>query len=243
MIIIDPGHGGADPGAVGPSGTREADINLIISRKQQILLVTRGISAALTHEGPGRQPGADPNTDLNARARMIHQQRPEITISNHCNAAATTSARGMEIFHYPGHVAGRLLADRVYAELIQVCQSFGIPGRGIKSANFAMTREPARAGAAAILIEFAFISNPSEEKILTGATYQDQAAAAVMRGVLNYMGVENRQPSPWELMLKEAAEWVRQQEISDGSRPGDPITRGELFVILQALASRGAIKL
>ena len=57
------------------------------------------------------------------------------------------------------------------------------------------------------------------------------------------MGVENRQPSPWELMLKEAAEWVRQQEISDGSRPGDPITRGELFVILQALASRGAIKL
>ena len=243
MIIIDPGHGGADPGAVGPSGTREADINLIISRKQQILLVTRGISAALTHEGPGRQPGADPNTDLNARARMIHQQRPEITISNHCNAAATTSARGMEIFHYPGHVAGRLLAERVYSELIQVSQAYGIPGRGIKTANFAMTREPARIGSAAILIEYAFISNPTEEKTLNNPIYQDQAAAAVAKGVMNYMGSESRTPSPWELKLKEAAEWVKIKGISDGSRPNDPITRGELFVILQALARRGAIKL
>lgn len=242
MIYIDPGHGGTDPGAVGPAGTREAAINMMISRKLQAILTTRAISSRLTHSGEGAQPGSDPNTDLNARTALIRNQRPEVSISNHCNAAADRSARGIEIFYYPNHVAGRLLAERVYAELIQVSQAFGIPGRGIKTANFAMTREPSKIGAAAILIEFAFISNPGEEKTLCNATYQDQAAHAVVKGVLSYMGL-NTQPTQWEVKLQEAAEWVRTQGISDGSRPGDNITRGELFVILKTLADKGAIKL
>jgi len=248
MIIIDPGHGGPDPGAVGPAGTREAAINMMISRKLVEMIANQGyqgITAAMTHDGPGIQPGAAPNPELNARTRFIHAQKPEIVISNHCNAAASPSARGMEIFHYPDSVSGRLLAERVYPALIQVCQVYGIPGRGIKTANFAMTREPARAGAAGILIEYAFISNPAEEKILNDISFQDQAAAAVMRGVLAYMGVASKptEPTAWEKQQQTAAEWVRGVGISDGSRPGDPITRGELFVILQALASRGAIKL
>lgn len=243
MIYIDPGHGGTDPGAVGPAGTREAAINMMISRKLQAILTNRAISSRLTHSGEGAQPGSDPNSDLNARTAFIRNQRPEICISNHCNAAADRAARGIEIFYYPNHVYGRLLAERVYSELIQVSQAHGIPGRGIKTANFAMTREPARIGIPAILIEYAFISNPTEEKTLNNPIYQDQAAAAVAKGVMNYMGIESRTPSPWELKLKEAAEWVKIKGISDGSRPNDPITRGELFVILQALASRGAIKL
>jgi len=243
MIYIDPGHGGIDPGAIGPAGTREAVINMLITRRLQAILTARGVDCTLTHTGQGARPGSDPNTDLNARTAIIRNQRPEICISNHCNAAADRAARGIEIFYYPNHVAGRLLAERVYAELIQVSQAHGIPGRGIKTANFAMTREPARIGAAAILIEYAFISNPAEEKLLNSQSYQDQAAAAVAKGVLNYMGIESRTPSPWELKLKEAAEWVKIKEISDGSRPNDPITRGELFVILKALAAKGAINI
>ncbi len=243
MIYIDPGHGGADPGAVGAAGTREAVINMMITRRLQAILTARGVDCTLTHSGEGAQPGSDAGTDLNARTAIIRNQRPAVTISNHCNAAADRTAKGIEIFYYPNHVSGRLLAERVYSELIQVSQAHGIPGRGIKTANFAMTREPARIGAAAILIEYAFISNPAEEKLLNSQSYQDQAAAAVAKGVLNYMGIESRTPSPWELKLKEAAEWVKIKGISDGSRPNDPITRGELFVILQALAAKGGINI
>ena len=242
MIVIDPGHGGSDPGAVGPAGTKESFINMEISRKMQAILTAWGIKNTFTHTGQGARPGSDPNTDLNARTAIVRNIRPDVSISNHCNAAANRAAVGMEVFYYPNHTTGRLLAEKVYAELIQVSQAHGIPGRGIKTANFAMTREPSRVGTAAILIEYAFVSNANEEALLNSAIFQDQAALAVCKGVISYMGI-NSQPTAWDLKLKEAADWVKAKGISDGTRPGDPITRGELFVILQALASRGAIKL
>ena len=242
MIIFDPGHGGSDPGAVGPAGTREADINMIISRKQHIIFTARGIDSKLTHQGEGREPGANPNAELNVRSRYIHQLHPEIVISNHCNASTDRRAGGMEIFYYPGSAAGESLAGCVYPILLGVCQRYGIAGRGIKTANFAMTREPTKAGAAGILIEYAFISNPAEERILKSAVFQDQAAAAVVEGVLRFMGKDTQQPTEWEQQQQTASAWVRAAGISDGTRVKDPITRGELFVILKALADQGKIR-
>ncbi len=242
MFIIDPGHtsGGADPGAVGASGTREGDITLILARKLQILLASRGLAASLTHAGQGIQPGSEPNTELNARTRFIQSVNPAASISIHCNAAGDRSAHGMEVFYYPGSSSGETLAYSVYAELLAAGMPYGITGRGVKTANYAMTRELAEINKPGILIELAFISNPAEEKTLNNASYQDQAAAAIVKGVLKFMGI-SPQPSEWELKVKAAAEWVKAAGISDGMRTGAYLTRGEFFVILKALADKGIL--
>lgn len=241
MLIFDAGHGGIDPGAVGPGGTREADINNIMARKCQILAIGAGIGAGLTHTGMGMIPGADPNTELNARTRWIKAQVPAASVSIHCNAAADRAAHGCEVYFYPGDKRGERLANEVYKLLLP---ALNIAGRGVKYANFAMTREPSRLGIPAILIELAFISNPAEEQLLLMQSAQDQAAAAIVKGVLEYMGIENSvQPAAdsWAIRVNEAVAWVQAKGISDGLRPYDTLTRGELFVILQNAVEKGII--
>jgi N-acetylmuramoyl-L-alanine amidase len=186
-------------------------------------------------------PGADPSTELNARTRWIKAQMPSASISIHCNAAADPAAHGVEIYHYPADYASERLAKCIYKYLLP---ALNITDRGVKVANFAMTREPSRVAIPAVLIELAFISNPAEERLLTMQSAQDQAAAAIVKGVLEYMGVENSvQPAadPWAIRVNDAVKWVQDQGISDGLRPYENLTRGEFFVILQNAKEKGII--
>lgn len=235
MIIFDPGHGGTDPGAVGATGTREADINYIIANKCMDLAIGSGHRASITHGGYGIAPGTSPNKDLNKRAAWVVSQHPRATVSIHCNGHTDPRARGCEVFYYPGDAAGKRLAEIIYNHLLP---ALGVPARGIKHANFAMTREPSKAGIPAVLVELAFITNPHEELLLLINRVQDAVAAAIVRGCFEFMDINipisnpSSQLSEWEKKAAAARQWVMDNHISDGSNPGGPVTREQVWVML-----------
>lgn len=92
-IVLDPGHGGRDPGAVGPGGLKEKDVVLRISGKVKDLLEMRGYSVYLTREG-------DSFVSLKERARMADLYRADLFVSIHANAAYNLQAQGTETFYY-----------------------------------------------------------------------------------------------------------------------------------------------
>jgi N-acetylmuramoyl-L-alanine amidase len=90
-VIIDPGHGGKDPGAVSPGGTREKDVVLDISRRLAKILLAKGMVAKLTRYGDHFIPLAE-------RTKFANTNRGDLFVSIHCNSSKVRSARGCETY-------------------------------------------------------------------------------------------------------------------------------------------------
>ena len=174
-VMLDAGHGGNDPGATG-GGLREKDINLYVSLKVRDILEKAGVTVFMSRT-------TDTTVSLPARTRDANQKRDDILLSIHVNAAANTSAKGYETFHYPGSSKGKALATAIHKEVIDA--KIYNSNRGVKSANFHMLRE---SNMPAVLVEFAFISNAQDRVLLTNK--KDEFAEALAKGLLNYLGVK-----------------------------------------------------
>ncbi|MBX6378715.1 MAG: N-acetylmuramoyl-L-alanine amidase, partial [Clostridia bacterium] len=173
LVVIDPGHGGRDVGARGPSGTFEKDVNLAIARALADRLREAGVAVMLTRE-------ADVEVDLYARPTLAARPGVLAFISVHANAANDSNVQGTETYHYPGSASGRALAESIQRQLV----ALGLPDRGVRAADFVVLRE---SPVPAALVEVAFLSNPEGERLLTSSAFQGQAAAAIARGVLAYL--------------------------------------------------------
>jgi N-acetylmuramoyl-L-alanine amidase len=171
LIIIDPGHGGRDPGACG-NGLQEKELNLKIGLALKKLLQDDNLSAGLTR-------GDDSFKSLNQRCELANNSNAGLFLSVHLNAAEDGEAQGMEVFHFPAGERGQKLAFAVYRELL----SLGRKGRGVKAANYFVlkhTRMPA------CLIECGFITNPDEAEWLEDNI--PAIAAALRRGIKTFVG-------------------------------------------------------
>ncbi|HOB44188.1 MAG TPA: N-acetylmuramoyl-L-alanine amidase, partial [Bacillota bacterium] len=177
IIMIDPGHGGNDSGAVGPSGAKEKDINLAVAERLHLLMSESGIEAYMTRIG-------DEEVSLAKRAEKANNISADYFISIHCNAANSPTAHGTETYHYPGSVKGRALAQAVQQELVSAT---GLADRGVKEANFYVLRMTAMP---AILVELAFLSNPEEERLLATSAFQEKCARAIWAGVKKATGIK-----------------------------------------------------
>lgn len=180
-IVIDPGHGGVDPGAVGPRGTKESDITLSVSELAANDLapvaevkLTRTEDVAL----------ASGNEDLYARCRVSNEFGANVFVSIHANSAADQRAHGTEVYCYPGSTEGRRLAQCIHDRLIAAT---GLTDRGVKEARFAVIGP--RTSTPAALVEVAFISNPAEEELLLNAEFRAKAACAIAEGTADYFGI------------------------------------------------------
>lgn len=180
-IILDPGHGGQDSGAIGPSGLLEKDVNLAIALKVRDLLapvaevgMTRATDMAL---------GTDERTDLRRRCEISNQFGAFAFVSIHCNAVDNPDVHGTETYHYPNSYAGRKLATAIHTRLV----ALGLADRGVKEANFMVLRGT---NASAALVEVAFISNPEEEQLLASPDFQERAARAIAEGIAEFLGVQ-----------------------------------------------------
>ncbi len=91
-VVIDPGHGGKDPGAIGSRGTKEKDVNLYIAIRLRDALTRSGIEAVMTRE-------TDVFIPLEERAQICRRQSPDAFVSIHANAAESVSATGIETFY------------------------------------------------------------------------------------------------------------------------------------------------
>jgi len=219
-VIIDPGHGGHDTGAIGKSGTREKDVTLAISQKLAAELKERGLEVILTRDD-------DRYVRLESRAQFANESRGDLFISIHCNSAPNAKLHGVETYtlnlssdRYSIRLAARenastekgisdlqfILADlatkantgestrlatQVQKSLVdQLSQDYS----GIKDLGTKEALFYVLLGVKmpAILVETSFLSHAEEEARLSSEEYQDAVAQAIAQGVEDFLGDRNR---------------------------------------------------
>lgn len=189
-IMIDPGHGGHDPGAIGPTGVQEKFITVAVAKLMVDILkpvaevrLTRDTDIAL---------GSTEENDLQARVNAAHNFGADIFISIHCNSVISRAAHGCEVWTSPGQTAADAMAESIVKSLESGLTELSVrkdmsDGDSDKEARFAVltrTRMPA------CLVELAFISNPTEEALLESGTFQKRAARAIAEGIAEYSGLQ-----------------------------------------------------
>lgn len=181
VICIDPGHGGEDPGAIGPGGTREADNTLAIAMLLREKLETNGASVLMTRCAED-EPLAASAEELRRRAALVQGSDADLLISIHNDAFTSSGACGTTTFHYGGEASARL-ASCIQAALVE---ELGTKDRGARFASFYLLRH---ADMPAALVEAAFISNPEEELLLASSDGRAKIAASIYQGIARYFKV------------------------------------------------------
>ncbi|MEW6275243.1 MAG: N-acetylmuramoyl-L-alanine amidase [Bacillota bacterium] len=182
-VVIDPGHGGADPGAVGYGGTLEKDVALAVSKKLKIFFQQAGAKVVLTREKDQELGDPDNPTkveDLRKRLQIAHEAKADLLISIHLNHFSDRSEYGAQVFYQRGSAEGKKIAEQIQPQL----NAFLIDsGRQALAGDFYLCRN---ARIPAVIVEVGFLSHPEEERKLQEDGYQGRAAWAIYRGVVNY---------------------------------------------------------
>jgi len=173
VVVIDPGHGGRDPGATGPGGLAEKDINLAVSLAAAEVLAGR-VDLCLTRR-------TDQTVSLRARADLANSEKAAVFLSVHCNGSIYPEANGTETYHYPGSRLGTTLANLVHKRLMGAVRR---RDRGVKEAEFYVLEETV---CPAVLAEILFITNPEEAAILSDPEFQRRVGGALAAGILDYL--------------------------------------------------------
>ena len=186
-IVIDPGHGGSDSGAVGYAGLREKDVALAVSKRLKELLYEAGAAVIMTRteDADVSHAGSSPSRELGARVDVSREHpEAEIFLSVHCNSFTNPDAHGMETYYYPKTDADEHLATLLNEEL---AEAGGLYNRGVKYARFYVLRQT---NIPASLVELGFLSNPDEEALLADTNYQEKLAQALLRAIERYFDEE-----------------------------------------------------
>ncbi|HHY28306.1 MAG TPA: N-acetylmuramoyl-L-alanine amidase [Desulfitobacterium dehalogenans] len=186
-IVVDPGHGGKDVGAVGSSGSYEKNSTLPVGLYLADLLRQAGAKVVMTRTGDTSPAGTDYTElkDLQARVKIANQIPADLYVSIHNDAFSNPEAGGVTTYisaDNPKAEEGRKLASAVQQELIK---QVGLQDRKVKTANFYVIKNTTMP---AILVELGFISNPVEEKLITDPEFQKKSALGIYRGVLIHRG-------------------------------------------------------
>lgn len=186
-ITIDPGHGGSDSGAIGPSGIMEKDITLRISMELKKILESEGANVCMTRttdtEVSPRKAHATDIEELQARCDIANRHNSDIFISIHMDSFTKPTAHGTTGYYYSGgSSASYRLADSIRSALIDQIKT---ESRGTQTCEFYVVRHT---DMPATLIEVAFISNPKEEKLLNSSDGIKKAALGIADGISDYFG-------------------------------------------------------
>ncbi|UCE63493.1 MAG: N-acetylmuramoyl-L-alanine amidase [Nitrospirota bacterium] len=216
LIVLDPGHGGKDPGALGRKGTREKDIVLKIAKQVKEKIQKRmGAKVLLTRD-------KDVFVKLEDRAEFANSKKADLFVSIHVNSHRSRKVKGLELYHFGEasdprslEVAARengtplkengpawqfILADKLNDKKIEDSQElawttqnalvkylkthYKVKDHGVKTAPFFVLRMTTMPS---ILAEIAFVSNPTEEKLLRSKTYQTRVAEGIFKGINAYV--------------------------------------------------------
>lgn len=182
VICIDPGHGGSDCGALNRAlNIYEKDVTLDISLRLRKILAARGWHVVLTRttDRDLTYPGSSASEELSARVRVAHAFHADLFVSIHCNSSANPSASGSSTHYYKN--SDRVLAGALHPKLLD---STGTTDRGIVRNRFYVL---AHCKLPSVLIETAFISNPTDGRKLADADLRQKIAEAIADGVQVYV--------------------------------------------------------
>lgn len=189
-IVIDPGHGGNDPGAIGLGGWKEKDSNYAIAERLRRVLTDAGACALLTH-GPDNRLALDKAEDLVKRGEFAARHSADIFISIHGNSVAGSNCpSGIETYYHGYDPNGRTLAYCVHSEVVR---ESGLPDLRVRSdytlyqTGLGVLRSAAGYGVPAILIELGYVKHPDDVQKLQDPDFQQRMAEAIVRGIKAYV--------------------------------------------------------
>ncbi len=186
VVVIDPGHGGNDPGKVGVSGVLEKEINLQIAKKLQLLLEAEDVTVVLTRsDDSGLYKESDRNkkvADMRARCALIAEQQPDAVISIHQNSYHEEGIKGGQCFYHASSKDAKELAKLIQE---QFCNMDDSNKRQIQAnSSYYLLKKTV---APTVIVECGFLSNRDEEGKLTQESYQEQLAWAIHLAILKYL--------------------------------------------------------
>ena len=194
-VVIDPGHGGSDPGAKSAFGLREKDINLDIALRLKRQLAMLGISCIMVRERDcdfGDTAGGfstRKSKDLQYRVRLANHSQANLFLSIHANSFPQVIYRGAQTFYPVGQPESRKLAKVIQAHLVK---DLGPNNRLARPGNYRVLNETKMPS---VTIEVGFLSNLSEARQLADSSYRERVAVAIKNGVLAYFhGWEAAEP-------------------------------------------------
>tara|TARA_Y100000589_G_scaffold124579_2_gene118840 strand:+ start:6114 stop:7202 length:1089 start_codon:yes stop_codon:yes gene_type:complete len=175
-VVIDPGHGGPDTGAIGISGLRETDVVLDVSKTVTRLLSEKGVNVRMTRT-------KEIDLDLAPRVAIANRTGADIFVSIHANASRgkKRDINGLETFYYSGW-RGRLLAQKIQNQILKV--SPGSPDRGVRRGRYFVIR---KTNMPAVLVEIGFVTGRLDARRLEKSIHRKRVAYAIAKGILEYL--------------------------------------------------------
>lgn len=185
-IIIDPGHGGNDPGKIGVAGTLEKDINLTIAFYLKEILEAQDIEVIMTRDEDKDLATTSKNfkaSDMKERVALMQESNADAVISIHQNSYTDPKVYGAQCFYYANSKEGEALASILQEQIINSTNQTKI--REIKSNSdyYLLKHSPLPT----VIVECGFLSNPEEETLLLTNEYQRRMAWAIHLGILQYL--------------------------------------------------------
>lgn len=175
VIVVDPGHGGKDPGAPGKDGQDEKHLALSIGMEIARQLEAQGARVIATR-------ASDRFITLDRRAEIAESSRADLFISIHADSARNRAAQGVGVHIYN---KASLNSQQAAYRIVSAVRRAGLESRGIYRNNFHVLREHSRP---AILIECGFLSNSEDRRNLNNPAYRTRLASAIVEGVVDHLG-------------------------------------------------------
>ena len=184
VIIVDPGHGGFDPGKPGITGEDEKDLNLKIGLKLRDYLEQAGAVVIMTRTTDDDVDGMDgvkyKSKDMVERKKL--SEGGDILVSIHQNSFTQPSVKGAQVFYNQKSDKGKKLAEIIQKSIKE--QASPDNKRAAKSnTNYYVLKAT---NIPAVIVECGFLTNPEEEKLLNDEVYQDRLAWSIYVGIIKY---------------------------------------------------------
>lgn len=184
VIVIDPGHGGKDSGAIGINSIQEKDVVLNVAKeilRLNICVLDSKLDIYLTRY-------TDTLISLSDRGKLSKPLKADVFVSLHCNTSKTTS-KGMEVYVYNSEMPNTKASIALGVSVLnESTQKLGFKKRGVKFANFQVLRETALF-CPAVLIEMGFVTNTDEVDYFLKPKNIKAMALAVLMGVYKYLNI------------------------------------------------------
>ena len=192
QVVLDAGHGGDEPGAVGPTGLTEKELNLVVVNEAKAALERAGVTVVLTRSG-------DYRISLGSRARVVHAAKPIAFVSVHHNAEpdGPFPRPGSETYYQVASAESKRLSGLLYEEIVAALAQYQIPWVADTDAGAKYRKNDKgddyygilrhTAGVTSSLAELGFISNPPEEELYRRADVRKVEGEAVAKGILRFL--------------------------------------------------------
>lgn len=192
-VVIDPGHGGRDPGKIGVNGILEKDLNLMVSLRLESLLKENDINVIMTRtEDTGLYSESDSNkkrADMRKRVDIINNSGAVLAVSIHQNSFVEEYVRGAQVFYHGSSVQGKELAIILQDQLIKTLKD-GNHRKAKSNESYYMLR---MTQCPLVIVECGYLSNHNEAALLSDPEYQEKLAWAVHLGILRYLNMNSGQ--------------------------------------------------